>query len=320
MFFLLLAVISNALLMIILRFYEEKPGNNMIMFLANYIVCVLVSAVIGFRDGLPAALTTARGAQIGFALLVGLISGCFFLSGFLVSQKSIRENGVVLSALFSKLGVLVPTLMAVLIYHDQPGTCAVIGFALALAAIFVINSDGIGAVSADISENITGQIAAGTAANSSGGSTAASAVLPGRGRKLLLISVLLVGGFTDSMTNIFDKGGAAELKDLFLLITFLTAGVLSAVVSLIRGQHFTKRDFCWGIVLGIPNYFASFFFLLALKSVPAVIAYPVNSAGALLAVSTAGVLIFREKIDRRKRIGLILILAALILLNLQSAS
>ena len=75
-------------------------------------------------------------------------------------------------------------------------------------------------------------------------------------------------------------------------------------------------DALCGLLIGIPNYYSARFLLLALGSVPAVVAYPVYSVGTIVVISAVGVLGFREKLSVQKKWAMLLILAALVLLNI----
>ena len=92
--------------------------------------------------------------------------------------------------------------------------------------------------------------------------------------------------------------------------------VLCVVLMGLKKQRPGKWEVLFGILVGIPNYFSAKFLLGALETLPAVIVYPVYSVGSILVVTLAGVLLFRERLEKRQWIGLAAILAALVLLNL----
>ena len=54
----------------------------------------------------------------------------------------------------------------------------------------------------------------------------------------------------------------------------------------------------------------------ALKTVPAVIAYPVSSVGTILAISVGSVILFKEKVSNQKKIALVFVMVAMALLNI----
>lgn len=274
---LIFAILSSAMVSIMMRLGESRSDNKMGLLVCNYAVCTLLGGFFTLHSGLPSA-----GDGIGFAAGLGLLGGFLFLYSLVVFQQSIARNGIVLSSTFMKLGVLVPTLMAMVFFREQPRAVQLVGLALAVAAIVTLNFE-------------KGQSASG---------------------KGLLLLLLVVCGGTDALTNVYDKLGNPAGKDLFLLVIFLTALVLSVLLLLRSGKRLRRWELLCGIGIGIPNYFSSRFLLGALKTVPAVVVFPVYSTATILIISTAGLLLFRETLTKKKALALLLILAALVLLNM----
>ena len=118
------------------------------------------------------------------------------------------------------------------------------------------------------------------------------------------------------MANIFDKIGPADLKNLYLFCTFFAALLIALVLALRQRRQITATDLLYGLLIGIPNYYSARFLLLSLGDVPAVIAYPVFSVGTIIVISAAGAVFFHERLNRRKKGALLLILASLVMLNI----
>lgn len=281
MIFLILAVLASSAVAIIMRVGEKHVTNNFAMFTANYAVCSLIAflfmedkRLFVMREGLP------------FAIMLGLISGCLYLSSLMLMKLNITRNGVMLMSVFMKLGVLVPAALAMIAFHEAPTALQITGFVLALAAIVIIYFEP------------------GKAGTSRGNST------------VFLLLLLIVGGLTESMANIFDKVGVSAVKDHFLLCNFFTAFLLAGAITLIKRKRVTWKDIVFGVMVGLPNYFATRFLLLSLGRLPAVVVYPVYNVGAIVLISLAGILLFKEKLSNRKLIGFALIVAALVLLNI----
>ena len=78
----------------------------------------------------------------------------------------------------------------------------------------------------------------------------------------------------------------------------------------------TLKDFLAGIAVGIPNYFSSLLLLKSLSALPSFIVYTCFSTGALILVSIVSLTFFKERPTVRQIIGLIMVLAALVILNL----
>ena len=131
----------------------------------------------------------------------------------------------------------------------------------------------------------------------------------------MLLVLLVISGISDSTANIFDKIGSGDERDMYLLLTFFFAFLLSLVLAIMGKKKITGKDMIFGCIIGIPNYFSARFLLLALSSIPAVLVYPMYSVATIVVISLCGVLLFHEIVSRKKKIALCLILVAMGLLN-----
>lgn len=278
MLYLFLAVLSSSLISVIMRLGEEKRSSAMGMFVINYAVCSVLSCLFAGRI---AVYTPHPG--IGTAIGLGVAEGFLYLAAFVLLQLNINKNGMAMASTFMKLGVVVSTLIAVIVFHETPRITQILGIFLAVGSILLIHTDR--------SDTSKSQY------------------------KWLLPVLLVCGGVTDSMANVFDKIGDQAVKDYFLFYTFAAALVCSLVLMLSRHERIGRREVLDGILIGIPNYFSARFLLISLGRIPAVIVYPVVSVGTIILVSLAGYLFFGESLSRRKLLAMAIILMALVLLN-----
>ncbi len=278
MIYLLLAIVSSTLVSVIMRLSTDRVKQNVAMLAMNYLMCTLLAVgYTGVGSLLPAS------SALGQTLGMGAVHGALYLAGFVLLQFNVRQNGVVLSATFMKLGLLVPMAVSILAFGEQPEILQIVGFVLAVAAIVLINQ------------------------NKEGGAVRS-------GGSLLLL--LLCGGCGDVMAKVFEELGEAALEQQFLLYTFVSALILCLALMLCKKQRPGVPEVLFGALIGIPNFFSAKFLLRALESVPAVIAYPTYSVATLLIITMTGVLLFREKLEKRQWCALGIILLALALLNL----
>lgn len=276
---LLLAVLSSALVSIVMRLSTNRVNHNLGMLTMNYIVCALFAGLTGgFRGAFDLS-----DPQVGLTLAMGAVNGVLYLMGFVLMQTNIRRNGVVLSSIFQKLGLLVTLVISVVFYRELPDVLQGAGFCLAILAIVLMNYE-------------------------KGSSRAGS-----RG---FLIAMLLSCGMADAMSKIFTESGVAALEGQFLFYTFLVAMGLCFVFMVVEGQKIGGAEALYGILIAVPNFFSSKFLLGALEALSAVIVYPVFSVGTILAVTLTGVLAFRERLGKQQWIGIGTILVALVLLNI----
>ena len=277
MLYLLLAILSSSAISVAMRISSDKVTENFSMLAVNYLVCaVLGAAYAGFDLWVPEAE--------GFALTVGLgaISGALYLGGFVMMQVNLGKNGIVLTSVFMKLGLLVPIAMSLLIFKETPTWMQVAGFAIAIAASVLINLK-----------------------KDSGP----------KGVGIGLFLMLLLCGCSDAMSKIFEEFGPAALSDRFLFYTFAAATALCAGLVLYKKERPGVRELLYGTLIGVPNFFSAKFLLGALTKLPAVVVYPSFSVATLLVVTLAGVVVFRERLSKLQWTAMAAIVAALILLN-----
>lgn len=278
MIYLILAIISSVLVSVIMRLSETRIQNNLSMLACNYLMCTAVAALY---TGTTVVFPANEALPVSLGL--GVISGFFYLSSFILLQWNVRHNGVSLSSMFMKLGVMVPSLMAILVFHEVPKFTQMIGMLFAVAAILLLNLDK--------------------------GSERVSSFAG-------LIMLLLAGGATDAMAKIHEELGSAALKNHFLMYTFFIALALCIALCVIKKQRLTRSDLAFGLLIGVPNYFSARFLLLSLTNVPAMIAYPTYSVATIILVTLVSMVLFSEKLSRRQMLSMTVIMAALVLLNI----
>ncbi len=275
---LLCAILSSALVSILMRMSSTRIKGNVSMLAMNYVMCLIVSAL---QTGVTNLFPIHQGTPA--ALAMGAFNGVLYLGSFVLLQVNVKRNGVVLSSIFMKLGLMVPMVLSIFLFGEIPTLVQGIGFAVAVAAIILINMDS--------------------------GKSATPF-------KAGLILLLVAGGLGDAMSKVFEQYGSQELSGQFLFYTFGMALVLCTILMFVRGERPGWREVVFGALIGIPNFFSAKFLLAALGSIPAVIVYPTFSVGTILVVTLAGIALFREKLNRRQWIASGIILVSLVLLNI----
>lgn len=275
---LILAIASSALVSITMRFSGSKIKNNLSMLAVNYIMCTFLAWAY---TGLGSLYPAVDGSQT--AAVFGAVNGVLYLAGFVLLQRNIRTNGVVLSATFIKLGLLVSMAVSVIFFGERPEVWQWAGFALAVTAIVLMNY----------------RPGEGKAGNIAG-----------------LLLLLLAGGGGDAMSKVFEELGNPALSDYFLVVTFGAALLLCLGLCIAEKEKMGRWEVLFGLLIGIPNFFSAKFLLGALQDIAAVIVYPVYSVATILTVTVTGVLVFREKLEKKQWLALGMILVALVLLNI----
>ena len=223
MVYLLLAIASSAMIAVIMRISSRSVRSNSSMLAINYLTCLLLAAVYADFQVLPVRMS-------GFSTAIGMgaVNGILYLAGFVLLQYNTRENGVVLSSVFMKLGLLVPLILSIFLFREIPTAWQWFGFALAVGAIIMINYKK--------------------------GTSCA-------GSKLPLALMLLSCGSADAMSKVYEVYGPAEYADQFLFYTFVSAFLLCVILIIRKKEHHDIYALVFGVLVGIPNFFSASFAL-----------------------------------------------------------
>ena len=285
--YLIIAILSSAAMTIVLKIFRDQKGNRYGIILGNYLTCIILSFLF-LQDKsllLHPDLTTA---------VCGTAGGLLFVAGLVSMQSSIRLNGAILTSAFSKSGLIVPLLVCACFLGDPIRILQIPGILLIFLSIWLISTDKKSfAMQTDRNTQV---------------------------RPLILLAVLLSCGSADTMAKIFEHVGRSDFDQLYFLILFATAAVLTTVLLLVEhkktGKKPVLKEFLAGMLAGIPNYFSSVLLLKALNGLPSFVVYPCFSAGTLLLVTIIGAAAFKEKLGKKAWTGVILIAASLVILNI----
>ncbi|MBO5666378.1 MAG: EamA family transporter [Firmicutes bacterium] len=280
MFYLILSILCSSMLAIGMRLSEGKIQSKMSMIAVNYVACLLVGICYTGVAGL-----VPKGEGIVPMLGMGVFNGMFYMFSLVLNQYNIPRNGVVLTSVFSKMGgLLIPLAISIAIFREDPTMLQLIGFIISMVAIILICQ---------------------------GGEKTSAAKLSIGGLFVLFAS----DGCAGIMAKVFQEMGNPLLADHFLFVTFGVALILCVIVILFKRERMGKSELFYGLLIGIPNFMQAKFQLLAMETIPAVIVYPMKSVGTIIVITLTGILLFREKLNKKQWIALAAILVSLVLLN-----
>lgn len=277
MFYLVLATISSALVSITMKLSEKGSGSLSLRLASNYLSCFLLGLVLegGNMD--------TRSSGLLFTLLLSFSAGSLYLFSFKLLNRSIISNGIGLSGLFMKLGLIVPVLFSVLFFNEQLTFMKLSALLLILFSSFLLNRRKEG-------ENISNLV--------------------------LLLLLLFFGGLSDLPLKIFQEFGSTVQRGLFLPIAFLTSFLISSFGVISEKDQKSLRDVLLGVLIGIPNYFSAYFLLQSLYSIDASIAYPFYSGLTVIILFLVGKIVFKDRMDKKEIIPILLLFLSMLMLSI----
>lgn len=303
MVYLFLAMICSATIAMIFKFTENKNSNRYLITSFNYFIAFLISLFMVIYKKLLVGLVKEQSfiselellfsrstysftpyGSVLWGLLIGGISGLFFFSSFIYYQKSVKENGVVISGTFAKLGILIPMIFSIILWREFPSSLQWIGIGLSLVSILIVNLSPKSLEKFDL--------------------------------KPTIILLFIFGGMAEFSNKIYQQYASNQFKDVFLFAIFFVAFLISMFFTMKDTSKINRKDILTGIAVGIPNLFSSFFLILSLDTLKASIAFPIYSAGSIVLINLGGLLIFKEKISNKNKVAIGLIIIGLILINI----
>jgi len=284
MLYLILSILSSTLIALVLKFSENRNLNRNAVTSSNYIAAFTISLVMFFGRG-----DVQQESSVISVLGLGIIAGILYFLGFIFIQKSIRENGVGITGAVSKIGIIVPVLLSIILWREIPNFLQGMGIIISLSAIILINVS-----SGDLRS------------------------LKNFNRTIVLL--FIISGSVELSTKLFEKYYQTGSKPLYLFVTFFVAFLISVYFTFrdIRsGKKFTKTDVVTGIIVGVPNMFTSYFLIESFRYIKASVAFPIYSSGTILLISLSGVIIFKEKLKKKEIYAILMIVAAIVLMNIE---
>lgn len=275
MFYLIMAILCSCSISIIMRISSKYVPNSYGMLCMNYLVCFLV----GLCHILPIELSDFK---MNDTLFFGVIQGLFYLASFVLFQRNVQKKGMILSSLFMKLGVIIPLLLSIVLFKEFPTSLQWIGIIMAFIALFMINYD----------KNATKQAI-----------------------HFSLFLLLIINGGGDAMSKIFENYGDLSKSSFFLIYTFLFAFIICFAMCMLKKEKINFKTVLFGTLIGIPNYYSSYFLLDALQHLPGIIVYPCFSIATILIITTVGCVVFKERFTLQQKLACALIVLSLCLLN-----
>lgn len=274
-----LAVASSGGVAVTLKAAEQREISRAPLLALNYLVCTLTVLAWG---GWWAAGDNSPGVW-GLGSLIGLL----YVVSLWLFQRAIESEGLALSTTLMRLSAALPTLGSLLIFGEKAELVQLAGISLAFLSLPLASRK---------------PIRPGPFGNE---------VVHGPGWGLALFAVY---GITDFMFKIQAELIPGTDPQGFMTGIFVTAFVLT-LPGLIRAGRPNGRTLFWGTVLGTTNMLATFFWIEVLAVTPGSVAYPTLGLGVIAVSTTAGLVIWREKLRPANWIFLGLACLAVVLIH-----
>ena len=285
MIYLLLSILFNAVLFVIIKLFAKYNIDALQALVINYLIAFSVG--LFFLDNTTDATEVFKCDWFKGSILLGFV----FISTFYVTTLTSQRNGLSVASVASKMSVIIPITLGVILYDEKLSYIKITGIVLALIAVYFT------------SKKETGEV-----------QEANNLIYP--------ILVFLGAGTIDSSLKYLQTYHVPTNQiGLFSTVTFFCAfsvGVLTILFLTIRGQiKFSARNIIGGIVLGLPNYFSLYYLvkMLEAKAFQSATLFTIHNIAIVIVSTFVGILFFKESISKRNAFGIGLALFALFLVT-----
>lgn len=277
---LILTILCSTSIALILKINSIKQGDTLILLTGNYISASLISLILYFGN---------KGTTNSFELIpLGLFLSILFVGSIFAFSKSVTLSGAALSTVSSRLSVLVPIILSVIIFNEAPNAFQIIGLIFTFFTIILFYFSLNNRKQEDRNKN----------------------------KFLYLISILIGIGVADFFMKVFQENWNNNDKPWFLFWIFFFSFLSTLFVSLKRKKIFNNKTMILGLIMGVPNIFSSYFLIESLKFYNAVIVYPIVNISIILATSVIVKIYWREPWNLYSKIALFIGLISITLLSL----
>lgn len=285
MIYLLLSILFNAVLFIIIKLFAKFNIDALQALVVNYFIAFGVG--LFFLDTTFSPTVILSQDWFKGSVLLGFV----FISTFYATTITSQRNGLSVASVASKMSVIIPIILGVILYNETLGMIKILGILLALIAVYFT------------SKKETGEI-----------QQASNLLFP--------ILVFIGAGTIDSSLKYLQTFHVPSNQiGLFSSVTFFCAfsvGVLTLLFLSLNGKiKFAGRNILGGIALGLPNFFSLYYLvkMLEAKAFESATLFTIHNIAIVLVSTFVGILFFKEKISMRNAIGIGLALFALFLVT-----
>ena len=281
MLYLISAIIISTSIFITFKFFNRFKIDNFQAITVNYVIASAFGFLIYSGDFTFA--TILQRTWFPHALIAGVLFICVFLLFALSSQKA----GVALTAVSSKMSVIIPVIFGVILYNDSMNFLKIIGILAALIAFYLT-----------LKKNNKIKVYS---------------------RYLILPVLLFLGnGITDAFLKYSEHNFISNETVLFLATVFTISLIICIGIStgryFIFKQKIHIRNIIGGIILGFLNFGTTYYLIMAMGVFQSTVLFPVQNVGIVVLSALAGFIIFREKLSVINWSGILLSIIAILLI------
>jgi len=276
-----LSIFCSTIIFVLFKLFKKFGIDTFQAIVFNYFTAFIIGVSLYHNEWNPNALQE----QTWMFFSAG--TSILFIGLFLLMAFSSQSNGVASTSIAVKMSIAISLIIMIISYGEEVSALKTAAILLAILGVFLVSYSG---------KNRT-KMASGW-----------------------MLLVLFIGsGTLDFTLNLVQKQILQSLTaSLFSAISLGLAGIIGSAVLIVRiiqnKTQLRAKNLIAGIILGVPNFFSIYLLLLSYKTTgwtdSTVLA--ITNVSVVLFSAVIGFLIFSEEANKRKIIGLIAAISAIV--------
>lgn len=276
-----LSIFCSTIIFVLFKLFKKFGIDTFQAIVFNYFTAFIIGVSLYHNEWNPNALQE----QTWMFFSAG--TSILFIGLFLLMAFSSQSNGVASTSIAVKMSMAISLIIMIISYGEEVSALKTAAILLAILGVFLVSYSG---------KNKT-KMASGW-----------------------MLLVLFIGsGTLDYTLSLVQKHILQSLTaSLFSAISLGLAGIIGSVVLIVRiiqnKTQLRAKNLIAGIILGVPNFFSIYLLLLSYKTTgwtdSTVLA--ITNVSVVLFSAIIGFLIFSEEANKRKIIGLIAAISAIV--------
>jgi drug/metabolite transporter (DMT)-like permease len=285
---LLLSILSSSAIYIAFKLFGKYKITTLNALIVNYFTAFILGLCLQNQLSLNNLLEIPQKDWFYGSMALGVM----FILVFYLMVITTQKGGMSVVSVASKMSVAIPVLF-VIAYYDEPlGLLKIIGILMALVSVYLVSVRRRDGLSIDMK----------------------FFVFP--------LLVFLGSGLIESSIKFLENTYVPDSEiSLFSANTFLFACLTGSLVfgykALSGKAKFSWKDILGGFLLGIPNYFSIYFFILALRidGLDSSSIFIINNVSIVLLSTLLGIVCFKERISPKNWIGIGIAILSILLIT-----
>lgn len=271
MIFILLTILFSSLIFVAFKLFPRFKIDNFQALTINYLTASIIGIIIlgsKFNYDVISSKT-----WLPFSTFIGFV----FIFTFILFALSSQKAGVAITAVFSKMSVIIPVIAGIFLYSEKLNLLIILGIISTFSAfILIFYKKGKNKIQISI------------------------IILP--------IIIFFANGLIDTLLKYVEHHHIAGDYTLFLTMIFITSLIIGSIISIFRyfkaKQSFTVQTIIGGTILGLFNYSTTYFMLMAMNRYQSNVLFPVQNVGIVMLSALFGLILFKEKLSKTNWIGI----------------